>query len=46
LEQLRALENGITIQVVETQSHAELVSVDTPQDLEKVRGILASRTGL
>jgi 3-deoxy-manno-octulosonate cytidylyltransferase (CMP-KDO synthetase) len=46
LEQLRALENGIAIQVVETKSVRELVSVDTPQDLEKVRGILAGRKGL
>jgi 3-deoxy-manno-octulosonate cytidylyltransferase (CMP-KDO synthetase) len=46
LEQLRALENGIAIQVVETKSKQELVSVDTPQDLERVRGILAGRNGL
>jgi 3-deoxy-manno-octulosonate cytidylyltransferase (CMP-KDO synthetase) len=46
LEQLRALENGISIQVVETKSRRELVSVDTQQDLEKVRYILAGRNGL
>ncbi len=46
LEQLRALENGIEIQVVETKSKQELVSVDTQQDLEKVRHILSSRNGL
>jgi 3-deoxy-manno-octulosonate cytidylyltransferase (CMP-KDO synthetase) len=46
LEQLRALENGIAIQVVETKSKQELVSVDTQQDLERVRGILAGRNGL
>jgi 3-deoxy-manno-octulosonate cytidylyltransferase (CMP-KDO synthetase) len=45
LEQLRALENGIHIQVVETKSRQELVSVDTQQDLEKVRHILAGRNG-
>lgn len=45
LEQLRALENGIPIQVVETKSDRELVSVDTQQDLEKVRHILAGRNG-
>jgi 3-deoxy-manno-octulosonate cytidylyltransferase (CMP-KDO synthetase) len=45
LEQLRALENGIAIQVVETKSKQELVSVDTQQDLEKVRHILAGRNG-
>jgi 3-deoxy-manno-octulosonate cytidylyltransferase (CMP-KDO synthetase) len=46
LEQLRALENGIDIQVVETKSKKTLVSVDTQQDLEKVRHILAGRNGL
>jgi 3-deoxy-manno-octulosonate cytidylyltransferase (CMP-KDO synthetase) len=45
LEQLRALENGIHIQVVETKSDQELVSVDTQQDLEKVRHILSARNG-
>lgn len=40
LEQLRALENGIAIQVVETKSTRPLVSVDTPQDLERVRLIM------
>jgi 3-deoxy-manno-octulosonate cytidylyltransferase (CMP-KDO synthetase) len=43
LEQLRALENGIQIQVVETKSKQELVSVDTQQDLERVRHILDGR---
>jgi 3-deoxy-manno-octulosonate cytidylyltransferase (CMP-KDO synthetase) len=42
LEQLRALENGISIQVVETQCKGELVSVDTPEDLERVRSILSN----
>jgi 3-deoxy-manno-octulosonate cytidylyltransferase (CMP-KDO synthetase) len=42
LEQLRALENGILIQVVETKCRGELVSVDTPEDLERVRLILAN----
>jgi 3-deoxy-manno-octulosonate cytidylyltransferase (CMP-KDO synthetase) len=45
LEQLRALENGIAIQVVETKSEQELVSVDTQEDLDKVRLILAGRNG-
>jgi 3-deoxy-manno-octulosonate cytidylyltransferase (CMP-KDO synthetase) len=40
LEQLRALENGILIQTVETKCQGELVSVDTPEDLERVRAIL------
>jgi 3-deoxy-manno-octulosonate cytidylyltransferase (CMP-KDO synthetase) len=43
LEQLRALENGIAIQVVETGFAGELVSVDTQEDLERVRVILAQR---
>ena len=42
LEQLRALENGIGIQTVITQCRGELVSVDTQQDLEEVRRILAA----
>jgi 3-deoxy-manno-octulosonate cytidylyltransferase (CMP-KDO synthetase) len=41
LEQLRALENGIAIQTVETSCSGELVSVDTQADLERVRQILA-----
>jgi 3-deoxy-manno-octulosonate cytidylyltransferase (CMP-KDO synthetase) len=42
LEQLRALENGIAIQVVETAFTGELVSVDTQEDLDRVRAILAN----
>jgi 3-deoxy-manno-octulosonate cytidylyltransferase (CMP-KDO synthetase) len=42
LEQLRALEHGIPIHVVETRWQGELVSVDTPADLEKVRQIMAA----
>jgi len=38
LEQLRALENGYAIQVVETQY--ESIGVDTPDDLEEVRTII------
>ena len=41
LEQLRALENGISIQVVETKCVGELVSVDLQADLERVRQILS-----
>lgn len=38
LEQLRLLENGYKIQVVETQYDA--VGVDTPEDIEKVENLL------
>jgi len=37
LEQLRALENGISILVVETRSNRQSISVDTAVDLERVR---------
>jgi 3-deoxy-manno-octulosonate cytidylyltransferase (CMP-KDO synthetase) len=40
LEQLRALENGIPILVVETRSRTHSVSVDTQADLEHVREAL------
>ncbi len=40
LEQLRALENGIRILVVETASHQEMLSVDTHADLERVRELM------
>ena len=43
LEQLRALENGIRILVVETGCTSEAVSVDTPEDLERVRTIFSKR---
>jgi 3-deoxy-manno-octulosonate cytidylyltransferase (CMP-KDO synthetase) len=39
LEQLRALEHGIRIQAIET-TH-ESIGVDTPEDLERVRALLA-----
>ncbi|MGH7274061.1 MAG: cytidylyltransferase domain-containing protein, partial [Nitrospiria bacterium] len=38
LEQLRVLENGYKIKVIETRH--DLIEVDTPEDLEKVRGLL------
>lgn len=41
LEQLRALENGYRIKVVETSYNP--VSVDTPEDLERVRSIVRGR---
>jgi 3-deoxy-manno-octulosonate cytidylyltransferase (CMP-KDO synthetase) len=40
LEQLRALEHGIRIKAVETEYDS--ISVDTPQDLELVRRLLAA----
>jgi 3-deoxy-manno-octulosonate cytidylyltransferase (CMP-KDO synthetase) len=42
LEQLRALENGIAIQIAVTSCGGEMVSVDTLEDLERVRQILAN----
>jgi 3-deoxy-manno-octulosonate cytidylyltransferase (CMP-KDO synthetase) len=41
LEQLRALEAGVRIRVVERQGTSG-VAVDTPQDLERVRALLAA----
>jgi 3-deoxy-manno-octulosonate cytidylyltransferase (CMP-KDO synthetase) len=43
LEQLRALENGIPILVVETRSRTQSISVDTEADLERVREALATQ---
>lgn len=41
LEQLRLLENGYQIQAVVTEYGEDSLSVDTPDDLEKVRKIVA-----
>jgi len=40
LEQLRALEHGYRVKVVETQFDS--VEVDTPHDLERVKALLAA----
>lgn len=45
LEQLRALENGIRMLVVETLCEGELLSVDTQADLERVRRIFEEEKG-
>jgi 3-deoxy-manno-octulosonate cytidylyltransferase (CMP-KDO synthetase) len=42
LEQLRALEHGIAIGVVEWPADAPLVEVDTPADLERARALLTN----
>jgi 3-deoxy-manno-octulosonate cytidylyltransferase (CMP-KDO synthetase) len=41
LEQLRALEHGIRIKAIETQYDS--IGVDTPEDLERVRALVATR---
>jgi 3-deoxy-manno-octulosonate cytidylyltransferase (CMP-KDO synthetase) len=41
LEQLRALEHGFRIRTIETPG--ETISVDTPEDLARVRALVASR---
>jgi 3-deoxy-manno-octulosonate cytidylyltransferase (CMP-KDO synthetase) len=42
LEQLRAIEHGVQIAVVETRH--DTIGVDTPEDLEKVRRVLMAAT--
>lgn len=42
LEQLRALENGIRILVIETASRREMLSVDTQADLERARELMGA----
>jgi 3-deoxy-manno-octulosonate cytidylyltransferase (CMP-KDO synthetase) len=43
LEQLRILENGIKLKVVVTRYEYIGLSVDTPEDLERVRAIITER---
>jgi 3-deoxy-manno-octulosonate cytidylyltransferase (CMP-KDO synthetase) len=43
LEQLRALEYGIRIRAVETRFDS--IGVDTPEDLERVRAMVAAQGG-
>jgi len=43
LEQLRIIENGVRLKVVVTQFEYTGLSVDTPEDLEAVRKIIAAK---
>jgi len=43
LEQLRALEHGIPVVVAETRSAVEAMCVDTAEDLERVRVLMAAQ---
>ena len=43
LEQLRALENGMRIKVIQT--NFETIGIDTPEDLERAEAFLAQRKG-
>ncbi len=43
LEQLRVLENGFPIAVIQTEY--ECIGVDTPEDLERVRGLMEEQKG-
>jgi 3-deoxy-manno-octulosonate cytidylyltransferase (CMP-KDO synthetase) len=46
LEQLRILENGVKLKVVVTSYEYVGLSVDTPEDLERVRAIITEREKL
>jgi 3-deoxy-manno-octulosonate cytidylyltransferase (CMP-KDO synthetase) len=46
LEQLRALEHGIAIGVVEWRATDPMIEVDTREDLERARNAWASKQGV
>lgn len=43
LEQLRAMENGMVLGAVETD--AQLIGVDTPEDIHRIEGVLSGKEG-
>ena len=45
LEQLKVLENGYKMKVIETRFSYEALSIDTKEDLEKARSIIAGKRG-
>ena len=46
LEQLKILEHGYTIRIKATDSRHEVIGVDTPEDLERVRRIIEGNEGI
>lgn len=45
LEQMRVLEHGQSIRVAVVESSPAMIEVDTPEDLERVRALFATRPG-
>jgi 3-deoxy-manno-octulosonate cytidylyltransferase (CMP-KDO synthetase) len=45
LEQLRVLEHGQSIRVAVVEASPAMIEVDTPEDLERVRALFATRPG-